>query len=242
MIVACDVGQGDGLALRSGPGEAVVFDAGPDARAMQRCLDRLGIERVPLLVITHFDADHADGLAGVLQGRQVGTVWVSARADPPSSADRVLALAGARAEVPTYAETRQIGDVTLQAVGPVPGAPITGPNDSSVVVLAEVRGVRILMTGDVEPAGQRLLAQSLAGLQVDVLKVPHHGSRHQVFDFLTGLGPKVALVSAGADNDYGHPAPETLEALTDAGVSVLRTDVDGDVAVVRRGGVLRAVR
>lgn len=242
VMVGCDVGQGDGLVLRAGPAAGVVVDAGPDAAAMRRCLDRLGIEQVPLLVFSHFHADHVDGLPGVLRGREVGEVLVTGHADPADAAERVLASVGAHTRVPAYGETLRVGEVLLQVVGPVPGSPVAGPNDASLVLLAEVRGVRILLTGDVEPPAQAALARSLTGLRVDVLKVPHHGSRHQDLDFLGSLRPRVALVSAGEDNDYGHPAPETLGALAAAGVVVLRTDRDGDVAVVRREGRLRAVR
>ena len=70
-MVACDVGQGDGLVLNTGaPHSAVVVDAGPDPRPMDRCLDGLGVHGVPLVVLTHFHADHVDGLPGVLDGRR----------------------------------------------------------------------------------------------------------------------------------------------------------------------------
>jgi competence protein ComEC len=134
--------------------------------------------------------------------------------------------------------------VSLQALWPPPGEPTTGPgdgstaNDASVVLLAEVRGVRILLTGDIEPEGQAALARSLPGLQVDVLKVPHHGSRYQDEPWLLSLGARVALVSVGADNDYGHPADSVLEPLEEAGTRVLRTDQDGDLAVVAEDGGL----
>jgi len=108
------------------------------------------------------------------------------------------------------------------------------------VLLAEVRGVRILLTGDIEPPGQAALARALPGLQVDVLKVPHHGSRYQDLGFLCSLGAELALVSVGADNDYGHPDSELLDQLTGAGAEVHRTDEDGDVLVVVDGGGLVA--
>jgi competence protein ComEC len=110
-----------------------------------------------------------------------------------------------------------------------------------VVLLVDVRGVRILLTGDVEPPGQAALARSVPGLEVDVLKVPHHGSRHQDTRWLTSLGAGVALVSVGADNDYGHPAPDLLATLEVAGTDVWRTDLAGDVAVVERGGEVGVV-
>jgi competence protein ComEC len=217
VLIACDVGQGDALALNAGPGSAVVVDAGPDPAAVDRCLDGLGVEQVPLVVLTHPHADHVDGLSGVEEGREVGAVETTPVA---------------------FGETRQVGAVALQAVWPTPGHVADGPNDASVVLVAEVSGVRLLLTGDVEPPAQAALARSLPGLRVDVLKVPHHGSRYQGEDWLLSLGARVAVVSVGEDNDYGHPAPETLDPLEAAGTAVFRTDEDGDVAVVVEGGRL----
>ncbi len=241
VVAACDVGQGDALLLRSGPGSAVVVDAGPDAAAVDRCLRRMDIEAVPLVVLTHFHADHVDGLAGVLRGRSAGEVVVTSLADPPGAVDAVRRLAAGRGIEPVvtaYDRGWRVGDVRLQEVWPVPGAPTSGPNDASVVLVAEVGGVRVLLTGDVEPEAQSRLARTLAGLRVDVLKVPHHGSRYQDLPFLTGLAARVALVSVGADNDYGHPAADTLGALEEAGARVLRTDLDGDLVVTVRDGRL----
>ena len=105
------------------------------------------------------------------------------------------------------------------------------PNDSSLVLMVETRGIRVLLTGDVEPPSQEVLEREGLG-PVDVLKVPHHGSRYQDPALLTGLGARLALVSVGEDNDYGHPAAETLALLQHAGMVVRRTDHDGDIAVV----------
>ena len=144
-----------------------------------------------------------------------------------------------------YGSTRTVGEVTLQVVWPRPGVRVdpdeSAPNDASVVLVAEVSGVRILLTGDVEPSAQAALARDLAGLRVDVLKVPHHGSRHQDLDWLTSLGARIAVVSVGADNDYGHPAPDLLAALDAAGVRAWRTDTSGDVVVVVREGEVGVV-
>jgi competence protein ComEC len=107
-----------------------------------------------------------------------------------------------------------------------------GPNNASVVLLVQVRGVRVLLTGDVEPEAQAALARAWPGLTVDVLKIPHHGSRFQDLGFLSGLHARVAVASVGADNDYGHPSAEVLDPLADAGARVLRTDRDGTVVVV----------
>lgn len=239
VLVACDVGQGDALALRTGPAAAVVVDAGPDPSVVDRCLDRLHVTEVPLVVLTHFHADHVDGLAGVLSGRTAGVVETSPVLDPPGGVDlvRTATMTSGTPVRTAVPGTRTLGEATLQVLGP------TGPvragsgdgsaaNDASVVLLAEVRGVRLLLTGDLEPPGQSGLAGRLPGLRVDVLKLPHHGSRYQDPAFLASLAARVVLVSVGADNDYGHPSEDVLVQFEEAGAEVLRTDLDGDVAVV----------
>lgn len=245
LLAACDVGQGDALVLNAGGGTGVVVDAGPDPVLVDRCLRRLQVRRVPLVVLTHFHGDHVDGLAGVLHGRRVDRMEVTTLADPPAGVALVDREAGAIPVVPaTYSSTRRIGQVTLQVLWPPPDQPSVGPgdgstaNNASVVLLAQVRGLRLLLTGDVEPEAQAALHTRLPGLRVDVLKVPHHGSRYQDLDFLTSLHARLGLVSVGVDNDYGHPAPETIGALAAAGTRLLRTDRAGDVIVLERDGRL----
>ena len=98
-------------------------------------------------------------------------------------------------------------------------------------------GVVLLLTGDVEPPAQSAILATEAGqLHADVLKVPHHGSANQEPDFLRATAARLAIVSVGAGNPYGHPAPRTLDLLRSWGVQVDRTDVDGDVAVVGSPG------
>jgi len=226
----------------------VVVDVGPEAQAVDACLDRLHVEQVPLVVLTHFHADHVDGLSGVLDTREGDTIWTSTLLDPPAAVERVTALAaetGVAVRTPDSGAVT-VGDVSLQALWPQGASPRAGPgdgstaNDASVVLLAEVRGVTILLTGDLEPPGQASLAGTLAQLDVDVLKVPHHGSRYQDLDVLTSVGAEVALVSVGQDNDYGHPAAEVVSTLEASGAEVARTDQDGDVLVVAEpsGGVV----
>ena len=245
LVVACDVGQGDALVVSVGDEAAVVVDAGPDATAVDACLRRLEVDDVPLLVLTHFHADHVGGIAGVLEGRRVDQALVSPVADPPAGAadaGRELAAAGVPTRSPAYGEMLVVGPVRAQVLWPPARAPTmmegSLANNASLVLLVEVRGVRILLTGDIEPPAQAGLSRSLQGVTVDVLKLPHHGSRAQDLDFLVGLRPRVVLVSVGADNDYGHPAPESLTPFEAAGASVLRTDQAGDLVVIDQGGEL----
>jgi competence protein ComEC len=236
VAIACDVGQGDALVLSAGPRAGVVVDAGPDPKPVARCLDDLGIRSVPLLLLTHFHADHVEGVPGVLTGRAVGEIEVSPLSDPPAEAHRVRSWAAARGipvRVAAAGERRSVGGVSWQVVWPTrlissEGSP---PNQASVVLLVVSHGVRLLLTGDVETAAQHAMLTGGTAVHVDVLKVPHHGSRNQDPSFLRAVDPAVALVSVGVGNPYGHPNAGTLATLVGEGAVVGRTDSEGALAV-----------
>ncbi|MDF2966858.1 MAG: hypothetical protein K0Q93_636 [Nocardioidaceae bacterium] len=251
VLVACDVGQGDGLVLAAGAGSAVVVDTGPDPAAMRGCLDALGVRSVSAVVITHLHADHVDGLSGVLDAYPVGEIQVSPGPAPPDAHGRLHALAAeADVDVRTVVggEVAMAGSLRWRVLYPpaemadsTPEGSTDGTviNNASLVLLVEATGARLLLTGDIEPEAQRVLTGSGVDLDVDVLKVAHHGSADQDPGFLAAAAPEVAVVSVGADNDYGHPAVPVLTTLAAAGAQVARTDTDGDVAVVVSGGMLR---
>lgn len=249
----CDVGQGDAMVLAAGEGTGVVVDAGPDPRSVDRCLRDLGVTRVPLVILTHFHADHVRGLPGVLRGRSVGAVQTTSLDEPPEQAAFVRRTAAA-ARVATVravpGERRRAGPLDWRVLwprdGPGGAKPVEGargPNDSSVTLhVRAAGGLTLLLLGDLEPPAQQGLVHSPAGLpRVDVLKVAHHGSAFQDAGLLHSARPRLALISCGAGNPYGHPSPRTVDALRSAGARVLRTDTDGAIAVTGAGDELRAV-
>lgn len=232
VMVACDVGQGDATVLSSGPGEAVVVDTGIDPVLVDGCLRDLGIRRVRVLVLTHADADHVGGRAGVATGREVERVVVGRPG---------VGVAGVPTSTVARGDRVRVGDVVADVLWPVPSHRTEPPPDSerngaSVVLRTRVRGVQIVLTGDVGESEQDRIVRSGAVLAADVLKVSHHGSADTSARFVDAVAPSVATISVGADNDYGHPTPEALAMLADVGASVHRTDLEGDVAVVVRDG------
>ncbi|MGW3043058.1 ComEC/Rec2 family competence protein [Kitasatospora sp. NPDC001159] len=236
-LVMCDVGQGDMLALRTDASDsAVVIDTGPDPNSADRCLRDLGVTTVPLLLLTHFHADHVEGVPGVLRGRDVGAVEGTALDDPPGEAARVAGWA-AGAGVPLLragrGERRSTGaELAWDVVWPDPRAAVEAPgaNNASVALLVSLAGgLRMALLGDLEPPAQSALLGRLG--RVDVLKVAHHGSAHQDWDLTAALRPRLALISCGEGNAYGHPSPRTVDRLRALGATVLRTDRAGDIAV-----------
>jgi competence protein ComEC len=268
-VVQCDVGQGDAMALRSGPDRAVLVDAGPEPERVRGCLDRLGVHHLDLVVLTHHHADHVDGLPGAVQGHPAEHLLVSPLAQPEANAGwvrRWAARAGIEVTLGWAGEYGRLDDgvwhlrwrVLEPDRPPTPAVDAEQPdgtavNQSSLVTQFEVDGpggpLRVIGLGDLEVEGQQHLAERLAGGGLDalggppdVVKVAHHGSARQDPDLYRMLRARVALIGVGAGNDYGHPAPSALGLLATTGSTVFRTDRDGDIALVpAAGGAVQVV-
>ncbi|WP_277883536.1 ComEC/Rec2 family competence protein [Arthrobacter sulfonylureivorans] len=235
-VAACDVGQGDGVAVRTGERSAIVVDAGPETDMMGRCLDGLGVERIDVLVLTHMHLDHYGGIDGVLAGRQTERVlYSSAKEALPEAVHASLQAHGLAAERASAGLTGSSGAADWTVHWPAEDSAGLSENDSSLVVEIKLRvdtggEVRMLLTGDLEQEQLPRLTRYLGPeFTVDVLKISHHGARNGGTALITDLQPAAALISVGAENDYGHPAAEILSALRAAGVQVLRTDQLGTV-------------
>jgi competence protein ComEC len=245
LLVSCDVGQGDAFVVRLGPATALVIDAGPDPRRIDACLSRLDVRRVPLLVLTHLHADHVEGVPGLLRGREVGEVQIGPLDEPAVERERLLGwLAARRIPVARAAigEVRAVAGVRWEVLDATARRGTdSDPNNSSIVLRLQTHGVSVLFAGDLEGEAQRELRARGVPLAADVLKVPHHGSRKQDPGFLDAVRAKVALTPVGAGNPYGHPAAATLRRLERDGARTYRSDRDGDVAVLARGGRVSSV-
>lgn len=232
LVVACDVGQGDAIVLRAGQTSAVVVDAGPKPDGIDRCLDDLDVDEIPLAFVSHFHLDHIGGLDGLL-GHRPRTLILPSFPEPASSREAVL-RAALLAAVPVIEAgpggAWRVGDLDLHVL---PTSRLSGThsdaNNNSLILSASLGGVSILLLGDAETEQQALVRAP----PVQILKVAHHGSSFQDSALLDALHPRVALVSVGAGNDYGHPSESVLARLRANGALVYRTDRDGDIAVVR---------
>lgn len=241
-MVSCDVTQGDATVIHAGPQAAIVVDAGPDPALVDRCLDQLGVTSVSWLIFTHPHADHIGGAAGVAAGRRVERLLLAAATAQDSGWQQVqAALPGVPVEWAGAGTVVSAGGarVSVLASSPLSGAldgsaDSAAENDASLLMRVEVDGMRILLAGDLQEAGQAAALAVVPDLSADILLVPHHGSSHQDDAFLAAVKARVALISVGADNDYGHPAARTVSAVTATGATVFRTDQNGAIAIAER--------
>ncbi|MFK4852497.1 ComEC/Rec2 family competence protein [Microbacterium sp. ZW T6_19] len=238
-IAACDVGQGDALVVRS-EGEVALVDTGPEPGPLEDCLRALGIDRVDLLVLTHFDLDHVGGVDAV-QGR-VGQVLHGPPGEEQDEQMLARLVAGGAEPVDASAGlSGTLGGASWKVLWPQRGSAIFPPgNDSSVVMLFEGGGVpKSLYLGDLSAQAQRMLLRTAhLGNGFAVVKVAHHGSADQDPGLYETLRPSVAVISVGEGNDYGHPRDEILAVLDALGAHVLRTDQQGRVLLGMEGGEL----
>ncbi|MGQ0646241.1 MAG: DNA internalization-related competence protein ComEC/Rec2 [Gemmatimonadaceae bacterium] len=244
-----DVGQGDALAIRSPRGRWLLVDAGGSWRSgdaggsvVAPYLRRFGGD-VVYLAMSHPHADHVGGVRSLIGAAGVDTVWDTGfPGTSPAyreALDSVIAGQAAWRRV-TAGDTVIFDGVTVSVLGPDRHwlERQHNPNEASLVLLVQFGEVRLLLMGDAESGEERWLLERLArgGLRADVLKAGHHGSgTSSTPALLDAVRPRVALISVGADNDYGHPSPDVLRALDARRIHVLRTDDEGTIMLSTDG-------
>ncbi|UOQ60777.1 ComEC/Rec2 family competence protein [Leucobacter rhizosphaerae] len=245
-IVACDVGQGDAIMLRdpAHPQQVVLVDTGDDQERLRACVQRFGVQRIALLVLTHDDRDHVGALDAVGGIVQRAIIAPATREDESRGTERPVVASLDRRGIPHRIAAAGARSTSGDAVGwrvlapPVGIAPAES-NDASLIIRVQVGGLSVLLLGDSGRDEHAALLAREPSLTADVVKIAHHGSRDADMRVVTQTGADVALISVGADNGYGHPAPETLRALDVAGTEALRTDERGSIAISGSPGDLQ---
>jgi competence protein ComEC len=235
-VTVLDVGQGDAILLQPAAAPALLVDAGPSSAGLLAELDEAGVERLGAVVVTHDQSDHAGGVEELLGGLPVERLAYARLGRDRIEAARAAGVAPLRLAA---GQVLRSGGLRLDVLWPplellaepFPGA---DPNQLALVLLARWRHFTMLLAADAEAE-----AVPLDPGPIDILKVAHHGSADAgLAALLERTRPRLAAISVGADNPYGHPAVGTLAALASHGVPTLRTDLDGEIEIaVERGSI-----
>lgn len=230
-----DVGQGD-AALILCNGHAMLIDGGTSQNSgrIYTYLVKQNIKTLDYIIATHPHDDHVGGLAGALNAAKAERAFCSTKyADGRAfeSFLKYLDLQGVSIEVPEPGDTFELGSARFTVLGPLRYSP--NVNDTSLVIRFSFGRFHALFTADAETQEEADILRSRAEVESDLLKVGHHGSTYSSSEaWIEAVHPKTAVISCGKDNDYGHPAQQTLDRLHDVGAEILRTDRKGDIVFV----------
>ncbi len=233
-VTVLDVGQGDAIVLDPRDGEPVLVDGGPPGDDLRVTLQHNGVSHLAAAVVTHDQADHVGGIEELLGALPIRRLLY---AEPSRDFLGPAQAAGVRARSIAEGASVDSGSLRLEVLWPprslLGGSAPDDPNGEALVLLARWHRFSILLTADAEAE-----AVPIDPGPVDVLKVAHHGSQDAgLGSLLDRVSPRLAVISVGAGNPYGHPAAETVSTLAEHQVPTLRTDSDGEVTidVTRRG-------
>lgn len=222
-IAACDVGQGDALVLKSKNSYALI-DTGRYPERITKCLKKLGVDHIDLLLLTHFDVDHVGGIVSVeTMSRKVLTG--PSVDDESDKLIKDLIFSGIDVAKTHRGDRGRLGEFTWRILWPDPSRKdMQTGNQGSVTIEFSYYQFKALFTGDLDEDAENALLSSGELTDVDVVKVSHHGSADQSKEFYTAIDPEIAIFSVGKENRYGHPRQETLKIMQSLGAITPRTD------------------
>jgi competence protein ComEC len=243
-----DVGQGDSAFIKTPENHQILIDGGPDSSVLIKLSENMPFwdKSIDLVILTHPEKDHMQGLLNVLQIYKADYIlWSGVKKSAPEYTAWLNVLnkqkkAGAKIIIAEAGQEIKAGSVLIYTLSPlenIEGKELKNTSNDTGVVSKIIFGRNsFLFTGDISSVAEKNLVNSGEDLSADVLKVAHHGSKYSTADlFLENVKPKIAVISVGAKNTYGHPTPEALQRLGNFGIKVLRTDINGDIKLVSDG-------
>ena len=234
-----DVGQGDAILIQTPEGRQILVDGGPSPSALNAELGEIlpfWDRALDVIVMTHPDADHADGLISLFERYRIGVAVDATGSESGSAAAWIdaVAAAGITRQTATRGLRLAAGGAALTALHPPAVNTADTGNNDSIVLRLDYGASSLLLMGDAELAAEQTMLAAGLPLRADVLKVGHHGSAAGTSAaFLAAVRPQLAVISVGAENRFGHPAPELLDRLSD--VETLRTDQRGRIELTSDG-------
>lgn len=245
FVQVMDVGQGDSILIYSN-GYSAVIDTGLPSSPDEICpdLEDAFIRNIDALVISHLHSDHAGGLPGIAERFQIENLITpkpNPKAESNDTVERVkkdVLSQNGKVYTATQGMNFKIGEFELTVLGAYDA--LSGDNNKSSFIMAELGGVKFLFTGDAEKKAENALLDDGIAIECDVLKVGHHGSDSSCGNaFLQAASPQYAVISVGEGNMYGHPDAGTVSALQNVGAEIYRTDESGDVFFYVENGAVR---
>lgn len=249
LVTFFDVGQGDAIFIEAPNGNQILIDGGPNDRILGKLGRTLPFwdRSIDLVILTHPEKDHLAGLVDVLRRYDVGTVlWTGVEHSTAEYKEWKQLLEEKSIPVVNAGRGQKVDagrGVFLEVLAPfenLSGRTASKLNDTSIVMQLHHGSTSMLFTGDISKSTEhRLLFESFRSgdtLDVDILKVGHHGSKtSSIEEFLSAVSPEVSIIQVGGKNRYGHPTQEVLDRLAAVGAQILRNDLAGDIAIESNG-------
>lgn len=254
-IFFIDVGQGDSTLIITPDKKTVLIDGGGsdsfdvgEKVLLPYLLDRR-ILKVDYVLISHFDTDHATGVAQILGKIDVSSIILTRQLEENDIYRHILSIAKEKKIKLIYVkegDVLKIGGIKISIIHPENKLMINNPmNNNSIVCKVEYNSFSMLLTGDIEMEAEELILRKNINLKADVLKVAHHGSKTSTTgEFLKAINPKVALIGVGKNNNFGHPSNEVIQRLKENGTRIYRTDENGEISITvnKKGRIIKIQR
>jgi len=229
-------------------GRQILIDGGPDASVLEKLGSVMSFwdRNLDLVILSHPEKDHLAGLIEVLKRYQVENIlWTGIVRDTAEYREWVdgIKKEGAKIVIAQAGQNLKIGKLEIDILSPpenLEGQELKDSNDSSVVAKLIFGKDSFLFTGDISGKVEASLAKNSAGVDSDILKVSHHGSKYSSTDeFIKAVSPQIAVIEVGRENSYGHPTEDVLARLAKYGINIFRTDQDGDIKIISDGENLK---